>query len=382
MPNRSDSTSMTLSNSGAESRQVARDMQLNLRIPGPTPLPPEVLESVAKQMINHRGPEYAQLQAEVLSTLKQFYVTEGDVLLFSGSGTGGLEAAVVNTLSPGDRVLAVCIGAFGDRFASIAEAHSAQVERLNVPWGRAARVEQVTAALDGGVFRAVLITCNETSTGVMNEIPGLAAAVARCEPRPLLLVDAISALGAVELPMDALGIDVLITGSQKAWMAPPGITMLGVSAAAWEAQRTARMPRFYWDFEQQRRAQSKGQDAWTPAVTTMFALQTALRMMAAEGSAAIVERHLRLSQRTQAGLERLGFGLFAEEGYRSRTVTAATPPPGVQAKALIDRLQADYGVVVAGGQGKLAGGLIRVGHMGWVTEVHIDSALEAIARCL
>ncbi|MDB5056799.1 MAG: aminotransferase class, partial [Chloroflexi bacterium] len=248
--------------------------ETNLRIPGPTPIPQQVRDVMSSQMINHRGVEYGEMQTDVLENLQHFFQTESDVLLFAGSGTGGLEATIVNTLSPGDRVLAVTIGVFGERFARIATAFGLDVHRLEIPWGHAVQPEQLRNALDQlpGV-RAVLLTGNETSTGVMNDLGTLAPIVKQASsPAPLLLVDAVSALGAVDLPMDALNVDVLVTGSQKAWMAPPGITMLGVSPYAWEAHAQARLPRFYWDFTQQRKSQAKHHDAWTPAVTTMFAL--------------------------------------------------------------------------------------------------------------
>jgi aspartate aminotransferase-like enzyme len=197
----------------------------------------------------------------------------------------------------------------------------------------------------------------------------------------LLLVDAISALGAIALPMDALGIDVLVTASQKAWMAPPGTTMLGVSPTAWRRHATARMPRFYWDFTTQRKAQSKGQDAWTPAMGTMFALQAALRLMRSEGREAIIARHRHLAAQAQQGLLDLGLRLFAEQGHRSLTVTAACVPDNVDGAALI-RQAHEYGLVVGGGQETLAGKIIRLGHMGWVEDEHITSAVAALERSL
>jgi aspartate aminotransferase-like enzyme len=355
----------------------------NLRIPGPTPLPPQVREAMARQMINHRGPEYAAIQAEVLEGLRHFFRTEHEVLLITGSGTGGLEAAIVNTLSPGEPVLAVSIGVFGDRFARIAEAYGAQVRKLDVPWGQAVTPDALAASLASGpAVRAVLLTCNETSTGAMNDLATLAPVIHAAPGAPLLLVDAISALGAIDLPMDSLGIDVLITGSQKAWMAPPGTTMLGVSPRAWEAHARARMPRFYWDFSTQRQSQQKGQSAWTPDVVTVIALQVALRMMRDEGREAIFARHARVAAFTQRGLEDIGLSLFAAPGCRSRTVTAATVPDGVDTSELLRYARTERGVVIAGGQDRLAGRMIRLGHMGWVDEPDISPAIEALAEGL
>ncbi|HXT38246.1 MAG TPA: alanine--glyoxylate aminotransferase family protein [Chloroflexota bacterium] len=356
---------------------------VNLRIPGPTPLPPSVRRAGGQQMINHRGPEYAALQAEVLEHLRHFFQTEHEVVLFTASGTGGLEAAIVNTLSPGDRVLAVSIGAFGERFARIAAAYGADVTRLEVPWGQALGPDALRAALNAEPpYAAVLLTANETSTGVLQDVPALMAAASETRQPPLMLVDAISALGAADLPMDALGIDVLVTGSQKVWMAPPGITMLGVSPRAWEAYARARMARFYFDLGKQRDAQKKGQDCFTPAVGTLFALQEGLRLLRAEGLPAVIARHRCLAAYAQRGLEELGFTLFAHPDHRSPTVTAALPPAGVDAAALVRAARTTERLVLGGGQERLAGKIIRLGHMGWVEEQDIAEALAAIHRCL
>jgi aspartate aminotransferase-like enzyme len=363
---------------------MTTDEEQNLRIPGPTPLPPAVRQAMGRQMVNHRGPEYASVQAEVVDSLKYFFQTTQDVLLFAASGTGGLEASLVNVLSPGDRVLAVGMGLFGRRFAGVAEAFGLEVRRLEVPWGEAVGQEALSRALaEESPPTAVLLTANETSTGVMNDLRLLTPLVRQGRADdPLLLVDAVSALGAVNLPMDALGIDVLVTGSQKAWMAPPGMAMLGVSARAWQAHQTARLPRFYWDFTRQHAAQAKHQDAWTPAVATMFGLQAGLRMMRAEGRAAIFARHARIAAYTQAGLLDLGLNLFAAEGARSHTVTAAVVPDGVNGKLLVARMREQSRVVVAGGQDRLAGKIVRIGHMGWVDEPAIDRCLEALKTAL
>ena len=368
--------------SGVEA-QVNDHDDVNLRIPGPTPLPPSVRRAAGRQMINHRGPEYAALQGEILEHLRHFFQTEHEVVLFTASGTGGLEAAIVNTLSPGDRVLAVSIGAFGERFARIAAAYGADVTRLDVSWGQALGPDALRAALNAAPpYEAVLLTANETSTGVLQDVPALMAVVSESGPPPLVLVDAISALGAAHLPMDALGIDVLVTGSQKVWMAPPGITMLGVSPRAWEAYARARMPRFYFDLGKQRDAQKKGQDCFTPAVGTLFALQEGLRLLKTEGLPAVIARHQRLAVYAQRGLEELGFTLFADPDHRSPTVTAALPPARVDAATLVRTARTSERLVLGGGQERLAGKIIRLGHMGWVEEPDLAEALAAIRRSL
>jgi aspartate aminotransferase-like enzyme len=366
----------------ADGESATMQDEFNLRIPGPTPLPPEVRAVMSRQMINHRGAEYGALQREVIENLRHFFQTDHDVLLFSASGTGGLEAAIVNTLSAGDHVLSISIGVFGDRFARIASAYGLNVRRLDVEWGSPADPEAVERALlDVRDCRAILVTCNETSTGVMNNIGALADVVQSSRsPRPLFLVDAVSALGATNIPMDELGIDVLITGSQKAWMAPPGMTMLGVSPNAWTAHATARLPRFYWDFTAQRNAQAKHQDAWTPSVTTMFALGRSLEMMRAEGREQVFARHARIAAHTRQQLRRIGLTLFAKPGSESVTVTSARVPQGVDGKVLLRHVQEHHGVILGDGQARLAGQILRVGHMGWVTERDIDIAIAAIER--
>jgi len=222
-----------------------------LRIPGPTPCPPEVLEAMARQMINHRGEEFAKILNGITNKLRQLFQTKNDVLLLTGSGTGGLEAAIVNTLSPGDKVLSVSIGVFGDRFATIARQFGAEVTSYSVEWGKAAEPDAIRQALkDEPEIRAVLVTHNETSTGVTNDLASISSVVKEFDK--LLLVDAISSLGSIDLPVDEWHCDVVVTGSQKGWMVPPGLAMVSVSQEAWQAHANARMPRFYWDFAQAR----------------------------------------------------------------------------------------------------------------------------------
>ena len=264
----------------------------NLRIPGPTALPPSVRQAGARQMINHRGPEFAAMLDRILSGMKPFFGTNSDVAMLTCAGSGGLEAAVVNTLSPGDRVLGVSIGSFGDRFAKIAGIYGADVTKIAVEWGQAADPAVVRDALAGAPgYRAVLLTHNETSTGVMNPIAVLAAAIRDVAPDTLILVDSVSGLGAVPFEMDEWGVDVVVTGSQKAWMAAPGLAMIAASARAWEAMETARMPRFYLDLRAHRDAAANGETPFTPAIAVVFQVDEGIRLMTAEGPASIFARH-------------------------------------------------------------------------------------------
>jgi aspartate aminotransferase-like enzyme len=354
-----------------------------LMIPGPTPCPDAVLRALATQMINHRGPEYMALQRELIAGLQQAFRTENDCLIFPASGTGGLEAAIVNTLSPGDRVLAVVIGAFGDRFAQIAARHGADVQRLDVEWGQAVDPERVAEILRGDrdrTIRAVLITHNETSTGVLNDIRAVASLVR--EHGALLLVDSISGMLTADLETDAWGLDVVVAGSQKAFMIPPGLTFVSVSPRAWEAHRTARMGRYYFDFTLMRRAMEKDQTPYTPALPQLFALKEALAIIGDEGRAAMVARHRRLAIACRAGAAALGLEPLADERSFSHSVTAIRNPPGIEGKALRQRLRERHGVIVAGGQGPLTEAIFRIGHLGFVDSTDLTATFAALEESL
>ncbi len=350
----------------------------NLRIPGPTALPPSVREVGGRQMMNHRGPEFAAMLERILSGIKPYFGTTGDVAMITTAGTGGLEAAVVNTLSPGDRVLAVSIGAFGDRFAKIARAYGADVTKIEVEWGQAADPAVVREALQGQPgYRAVLLTHNETSTGVMNPIPELAAAVRELAPETLILVDSVSSLGAVPFEMDAWGVDLVVTGSQKAWMSAPGLAMIAASARAWTAMETATMPRVYLDLRAHRDSHATGQTPWTPALAVVYQVDEGIRLMNAEGADNVFARHEACAAATRAGLRALGFELFADQRHASRTVTAAAVPADLDWKAFNGEVKR-RGLVLAGGQAKLSGKIFRVGHLGSVTVQEILGAMSTL----
>jgi aspartate aminotransferase-like enzyme len=328
-------------------------------------------------MVNHRGEEFKALLLRVGEGMKPFFGTTNEVILLTCAGTGGLEAAIVNTLSPGDAVLAVTMGAFGDRFAKIAEVYGASGTRLEVEWGQAARADDVRRAA-GQIpgLRAVLLTHNETSTGVTNDIASLAASIREVAPEALILVDAISALGAVPFAMDAWGLDLVVTGSQKAWMAAPGMAMAAVGPRAWTAGETARMPRFYLDLKRHRDTAAAGETPWTPAVAVMYQVDEGLRLMQAEGDG-VFARHVACAAMTRAGLRAIGFQLLAADDVASKTVTAAWIPEGLDWSAFNKALKA-RGLVLAGGQGKLKGRIFRLGHLGSVTTDEILAAIGVI----
>jgi aspartate aminotransferase-like enzyme len=333
-------------------------------------------------MVNHRGPEFAVLQNSIIARLKTFYRTENDVLIVTAAGTGGLESAIVSFLSPGDKVLAITIGAFGDRFAKIATVYGADVTKVAFDWGKAADVARVREALAaGGPWKAVLMTQNETSTAVTNPIGELAAVVKEDAPDALLLVDAISGLGAVPFETDGWGLDVVVSGSQKAWMVAPGLSFVAVSRRAWEAAVTAKMPKFYFDLAAHKTSAEAGQTPWTPAVAVMFQLDAALTLMEQEGLDAIWARHAAVGAAVRAGLTALGFKLLADPAFASDTVTGAWIPEDLDWKTFNGKLR-KYGLAVAGGQGALKGKIFRIGHLGHVTVPNILNAMAVLEQAM
>ena len=331
-------------------------------------------------MINHRGPEFRELLLELERGLKWAFQTEQDLLIFPASGTGGMESAVANLVSPGERVMAVTIGAFGDRFADLAEAFGADVIRYGVPWGHAADPDDVRQILvDEPEVRTVLLTHNETSTGVTNPLRELARVVKAADR--LLVVDGISSIGSIDLPVDAWGVDVAITASQKGWMTPPGVTMLSVSRAAWDRRTGAGSPRFYFDWERARKMQAQGATFTTPTLSVLFGLREALKMMGEEGLPGIFARHRRLSAGFRAAGSALRLQLLADEEFASPTVTAFLLPERLQgdrARDLFQNLRERHGLTVAGGQGQLAGRILRIGHLGAVFEEDVLATAAAL----
>ena len=353
----------------------------NLRVPGPTGLPPTVRVAGGRQMINHRGPEFAAILARIQDGMKPYFGTSGDITILSNAGTGGLEASIVNTLSPRDRVLGVSIGSFGDRFASIAEAYGANVTRMVVEPGSAADPADLRHQLRGGDYAAVLLTHNETSTGVMNPIAELIAIVRETAPDALVLIDGVSSLGAVPFEMDTWGADVVVTASQKAFMSAPGLAMVAASERAWAAMETSKMPRFYLDLRRHRASAATGETPWTPAIAVLYQVEEGVRLMAEETPTGVFARHTMCAAATQAGLEGLGFRLFADEAVRSKTVTAAWIPEDLDWKPFNADLRR-AGLVLAGGQAKLTGKIFRVGHLGSVTIEEIIAAMATLEAAL
>ena len=358
-------------------------LKQNLRVPGPTPVPEDVLEAMSQPMINHRGPEFLELISRTTEQLKQVFMTRGDLYILTASGTGALEASIVNTLSPGDKVLAASAGAFGDRFTDIARTYGAEVRELQFDWGTPVDPEAIRRALrDDPEIKAVLITHNETSTGITHPLEAIAN-VAKGEFDKLLLVDAVSSLGCVPLPVDGWGCDVVGTASQKGFMVPPGLAFISVSEAGHAAQKAATMPRFYFDLQAAHRYLERGQTPWTPNLTAFYGLSLALDKLLEEGLENIYERHARIGRITRDGIKSLGLELLVrEEGMASNAVTAVKVPEGIDGGKLVALARTEKNVVLAGGQGKLSGKVFRIGHMGHVDQEDIEEVLEALKTVL
>ena len=355
----------------------------NLRTPGPTPIPDDIVEAMGNPMINHRGPEFDELITKVTAQLKQVFMTSNDLFILTASGTGALEASLVNTLSPGDKVVAATAGSFGDRFIDMAEAFGADITRLDFEWGEPIDPDAVRQALrDDPEVKAVMITHNETSTGVTHPLEEIAR-IAKQEFDKLLLVDAVSSLGCLPLPVDAWDCDLVGTASQKGFMIPPGLAFISVSERAWEAQKTAIMPRFYFDLEEAKKTLERGQTPFTPNVAAMYGLSLGLDKILDEGLEGVFGRHAAIGQHTRDRIRELGLELLvSDERYASNTVTAVKMPEGIDGRALMGRLRTEKNVVLAGGQGKLSSSIFRIGHLGHVTEDDIEEVIEALRELL
>jgi aspartate aminotransferase-like enzyme len=340
--------------------------------PGPTPVPPEVLAASAAPIVHHRGPDFRVLYERCLGRLKEVFRTKSEVLMFAASGTGGFESAVANLTSPGGRVLVVSAGAFGERWAAMTKAYGADVDHLRYEWGETPSPDDVRERAAGAKY--VTLVHSETSTGVVADVQALGAAAK--EAGALVVVDAISSLGAVPLETDAWGLDVVVTGSQKALMSPPGLAFVSVSDAAYGAAGTG--PRFYFDWVKNRKAQEALDAAFTPAVSLVAALDTALGLLLDEGLDAAFERHARLGRACREGAKAMGLELFSPDEDRSAVVTTIRSPDGIDSGELLLHLRDTFGVTLAPGQGELKGKVFRIGHIGWFDVFDIASALSAV----
>jgi serine---pyruvate transaminase len=352
-----------------------------LMTPGPTPVPPEVLAALAEPMIHHRSRDFRDVYARCLARLGDVYRTEHDVLLFTSSGTGAFESAVANLTSPGDRVLVVSSGNFGERWAAMTRAYGADVAHMRLAWGETPEPDDLRSALaDAGEARVVYLVHSETSTGVVADVQALAAAAK--EAGALVVVDAISSLGAVPLDTDAWGIDVVVAGSQKALMCPPGLAFVSVSDAAYEVASKSSSPRYVLDWQRTRTAQAKLDAPFTPAVSIVKALDVALGLLLAEGLDAAFERHARLGRACREGVKAMGLELFSPDEDRSAVVTAIRAPDGIDSAEVVAALRDRFGITIAGGQGELRGKIFRIGHIGWFDVFDITTSLAALELVL
>ena len=352
-----------------------------LLTPGPTPVPPQVLAALAQPVVHHRGPDFRKVYARCLERLRLVCRTEHDVVLFTSPGSGGLESAVANLVAPGERALVVSSGNFGERWAEIVEAYGGDLVHVRYEWGETPDPDDLRSALaEAGPVKAVYLTHSETSTGVVADVQALAA-VAKAAGA-LVAVDAVSSLGAVPLEADAWGIDVTVSGSQKALMTPPGLAFCAVSPAALAAAREGGGRRYVYDWERTRAAQEALDAPFTPAVSLVAALDVALGMILDEGLDAAFERHARLGRACREGMKAMGLELFSPDDDRSAVVTAVRVPDGIDATELLLTLRDRHGVQLIGGQGKLKGKIFRVGHIGWFDIFDITTALAAVELVL
>ncbi|MBI4413666.1 MAG: alanine--glyoxylate aminotransferase family protein, partial [candidate division NC10 bacterium] len=349
--------------------------KFRLLAPGPTPVPPEVLLAMAQPVLHHRTPEFEALFGEARRALQWVFQTRREVLVLAASGTGAMEGAVVNACSPGDRVLVIRGGKFGERWAEICQAYGLTVIPVEVPYGKAVDPQAVAAALrrEPGAA-AVFATHSETSTGVLHDLEAIAAIV-RQTPA-LLVADGITSLGVVDLPTDAWGVDVVVAGSQKAMMLPPGLAFACLSDRAWAAAERARLPRYYFNFLVERKIQATHQTAWTPAISLIAGLKAALDLLQAEGLPAIFARHERLARATRTAVTALGLEPFAERP--SPAVTAVKVPEGVDGGAIVRILRDKHGISIAGGQGSMKGKIFRIATLGYADAYDVLTGIAAL----
>jgi serine---pyruvate transaminase len=345
-----------------------------LLTPGPTPVPPEVLAAISQPVVHHRGPDFKPVYERTLTRLREVFRTKQEVLLFAAAGTGAMESAVANLCSPGERVLVVSAGHFGERWRAIASAYGAEVETLEYEWGEIPSADDVAARLQElGGAKAVFITHSETSTGVVCDLQALGAAAG--EQGSLSVVDAVSSLGAVPLETDAWGLDVVVSGSQKALMTPPGLAMVSASERAWGG--LGELPRFYFDWERTRKGQSTLDAPFTPPVSLVAGLDVALGILLGQGLDAVFDRHVRLGRACREGAKAMGLELFSPDDDRSAVVTAIRAPDGIDATEVVRGLRDRFGITIANGQGALKGKIFRIGHIGYFDVFDITTALAA-----
>jgi len=354
-----------------------------LMIPGPTPVPEKVLLAQTKHPIGHRTPEFSEIIGEINENLKWLHQTQNDVLTLTASGTGAMEAGIINFLSPGDRVIVGCNGKFAERWADLCDAFGLQTERVNAEWGQALNPETIREKLEADTnkaIKAVIITHSETSTGVLNDLETINRHV-KNHGEALIMVDAVTSLGAVNVPIDEWGLDVVASGAQKGYMIPPGLGFVAISEKAWARYETSKLPKFYFDLGDYRKSAAKDSTPYTPPINLMFGLQTALQMMREEGLDNIFARHERNTQATREAIKALGLPLLAPDEAASRAVTAVAPTT-VDAESVRSVMKKQFDISLAGGQNQLKGKIFRIGHLGFVGERDVLTVVSALETAL
>ncbi|MDD5593312.1 MAG: alanine--glyoxylate aminotransferase family protein [Candidatus Margulisbacteria bacterium] len=353
-------------------------IKYNLMIPGPTPIPTRVLAAMNHDMIGHRGPLFSAVMKEVMEGLRWAYETKNEIFIYPSSGTGGMEVAVVNTLSPGDKVIVLNIGNFGARFVKICKAYGVDVNDVKFERGKAADPKVLEAELKKGPVKAVLFQQNETSTGVLNDVETLAKTVRKNQPDALIIVDAVSGMMAAPLKTDEWDLDVVVSGSQKAFMVPPGIAAVSISARAWKANAVAKCPRHYWDWALMKEEAPKGHTYTTPAESLIFGMREGIKMLQEEGRENVFARHKFNRDLLRTAAKALGLKLLADDSHASPAVTAICPPEGVDGEAVRAAMRDEFNVEVAPGQGELKGKIFRIGHLGYIDSLDIIGAWAAV----
>lgn len=354
-----------------------------LMIPGPTPVPEQVLLAMAKSPIGHRSGEFSNIMAEVTKKLQWLHQTTNDVLILTTSGTGAMEAGIINFINRGEKVLVGSNGKFGDRWAQVSKAFGLDVDVISAEWGKPLDTQEFKAKLEADTnkeIKAVIITHSETSSGVLNDLETINSYV-KNHGEALIIVDAVTSMGAINIPIDTWGLDVVASGSQKGYMIPPGLGFVSVSPKAWEAYKNCTQPRFYFDLEQYRKSASKNTTPFTPPVNLVFALHCALEMMEREGLENIFARHQRVTQATRAGIKALGLPLFAPDEAASTAITSVIPHQ-VDAERIRSVMKKRYDIALAGGQDDYKGKIFRIGHLGFVSDRDIITAIAALESTL
>lgn len=352
-----------------------------LMTPGPTNVPERVLRKMSESVIHHRTEEYSKIFKEMTKRLEYVFQTKNPVLTFTAAGTGGLEATIANMFSKDDKVLAVSIGVFGDRFIKIAKIYGLDVDVISVPWGKGVTLDEIKEKFSEK-YKALIVTHNETSTATVNPIKEIGEFMK--DKKQLFIVDGVSSIGGIEVKMDEWNIDVLVTASQKALMTPPGLCFIGVSDKAWEYAQKSNLPKFYFDFKAAREYLKKPmpQNPYTPAVTLIVAANEALKMIEEEGLYNVYERHAKLALMFRNEIKKMGLNIYTDEKYLSNTVTAITFNEDGVASEVKKKMEEEFNIIIAGGQQKLKGKMIRVGHMGCVNKEMIERTLNALKKCL